>query len=223
FPPDEKAVGWRDIESTADQVRAAGRRCLPLVSDVADARQVQEAVERTLQAFGRVDILVNNAAFMRGPDRVPVVEMDDAVFRKVLEVKVVGAYLFSKAVARVLIRQGQGGSIVNISSIGGRQGSASTSAYNAANFALHGFTQALAHELGPSGVTVNAVCPGAVDTSRMDEYRRQVGWEATLARIPLRRVGTDADIGAVVAWLCTPAASLITGQHINVNGGMLMD
>lgn len=223
FPEDEKAAGWRDIESTAEQVRELGRRCLPLVCDITDAAQIQMVVDRTLQEFGRIDILVNNAAFRRGEDRVPVVEMDDDVFRKVLDIKVIGSYLFSKVVAKMLINQNEGGSIINMSSIAGRRGSAATAAYNTANFALHGFTQALAHELAPHKVTVNAVCPGPVDTARMDEARQSMGWEATLARIPLGRAATDDDIGEVVTWLCTPGASLITGQHINVNGGMQMD
>ena len=81
----------------------------------------------------------------------------------------------------------------------------------------------MALELAPYKVTVNAVCPGPVDTSRMDGARAETSIEVTLARIPLRRVATDEDIGEVVTWLCMPAASLITGQHINVNGGMVMD
>lgn len=223
FPPDEKAVGWRDIESTAAQVRATGRRCLPLVSDVTDARQVQDVVDHTLREFGRIDLLVNNAAFARGPDRVPVLEMNDDVFRRVLEIKVVGSYLFSKAVAKVLIRQRQGGSIVNLSSIAGRRGSANASAYNASNFAIHGFTQALAHELAPHNIRVNAVCPGVTDTSRMDDLGRAERWETTLARIPLKRAATDEEVGGIIAWLCSPAASFITGQHLNVDGGSVMD
>ncbi|MBI4328586.1 MAG: SDR family oxidoreductase [Chloroflexi bacterium] len=222
-PEDEKARGWRDIESTAEQVRATGRRCLPLVGDVTDSAQVQRVVDGTLDTFGRVDILVNNAAFARGPDRVLVVEMNDAIFRRVLEVKVVGSYLFSKAVAKVLIRQNQGGSIVNLSSVAGRRGAARASAYNAANFAIHGFTQALAHELAPYQVRVNAVCPGLTDRSRMDDLGRGEAWQAAVARIPLGRHASDEDIAGVVTWLCTPAAALITGQHINVDGGLNMD
>ena len=223
FPEDERAAGWRDVDSTADQVRAEGRRSLPLQCDVTDAHQVQAAVDRTLEEFGRVDILVNNAAFARGPDRVPVVEMDETIFRRVLDVKVAGSFLFSRAVARVLIPQGHGGTIVNLSSVAGRRGNANASAYSAANFAIHGFTQALAHELAPHNIRVNAVCPGITDTFRMDDLGRSDRWEATVARIPLQRPCTDEDIGRVVTWLCTPTASLITGQHINIDGGLHMD
>ena len=92
FPPDEKAVGWRDIESSAEQVRALGRRALPLVADVSNREDVQTMVDRTLEEFGRIDILVNNAAYARGPDRVPIVELDDDIFQKVVDIKV-GGYL----------------------------------------------------------------------------------------------------------------------------------
>ena len=204
-------------------MRALGRRCLTMLCDVTEADQVQAVVDRTVQEFGHVDILVNNAAFRRGEDRVPVVEMEDDIFRQVMDIKVFGSFLFSKAVGKELIRRNEGGSIINMSSIAGRRGSAAVSAYNASNFAIHGFTQAMALELAPYKVTVNAVCPGPVDTSRMDGARAETSIEVTLARNPLRRVATDEDIGEVVTWLCMPAASLITGQHINVNGGMVMD
>ena len=224
FPSDEKEIGWRDISSTAEQVRARGARCVEAVCDATDSAQVNRVVDQAMEQFGRVDILVNNAAAPRGEDRVPVVEVDEDVFRRVVDVKVIGSFLFAKAVGQVLVRQNDGGSVVNISSIAGRRGSANTAAYNAANFAIHGFTQALAHELAPYRVTVNAVCPGPVDTSRMDAVRdAQGGWAASAARVPLGRVASDDDIGRVIAWLCTPDASLITGQAINVNGGMQMD
>jgi NAD(P)-dependent dehydrogenase (short-subunit alcohol dehydrogenase family) len=229
FPSDEKEMGWRDITSTAEQVRAVGVRCLEVVCDVTNAAEVNRVVDQAMEQFGRIDVLVNNAAAPRGDDRVPVVDVDEDVFRRVVDIKVHGSFLFSKAVGQVLIRQNAstpdvGGSIVNISSIAGRRGSANTAAYNAANFAIHGFTQAFAHEMAPYKVTVNAVCPGPVDTSRMDAVRdAQGGWEASAARVPLGRVASDDDIGRVITWLCSPDASLITGQAINVNGGMHMD
>ena len=222
FPEDEKQVGWKDIESTAEQVRDLGRECLPLICNAADSNDVNSVVKQTMDKFGRVDILVNNAAFARAEDRVPVVDMDDEIFKKVIDIKVIGGYLFAKAVAKILIAQDQGGQIINLSSTAGRQGSARTSAYNTANFALHGFTQALAQELAPNQITVNAVCPGPVTTARMDVLGDK-GWEATLSRIPMGRAATDEDIAGVVRWLCSPEASLITGQHININGGTVMD
>ena len=122
FPSDEKAAGWRDIESVKEEVEALGRRCLALTVDVTKAQQVQDMVDRTLAEFGRIDFLVNNAAFARGADRVPVVDLSEDVWHRVLEIKLTGVFLCSQAVARVLLRQGQGGSIIRISSGAGNEG-----------------------------------------------------------------------------------------------------
>jgi 3-oxoacyl-[acyl-carrier protein] reductase/meso-butanediol dehydrogenase/(S,S)-butanediol dehydrogenase/diacetyl reductase len=180
-------------------------------------------VDATLKEFGRVDILVNNAAYARGPDRVPVVKMDEKVFRRVLEVKIVGTFLFCKAVVPVMVQQGQGGRIVNVSSIAGKRGAANTSAYNACNFGVQGFTQALAQEVARHGITANAVCPGVTDTSRMDDLGRGETWSRFLKeRVPLQRAARDEEVGEYIAWLCGPAASYITGQSLNFDGGMVM-
>ncbi len=223
FPEDEKAVGWRDIESTAEQVRATERRALPLVVDVTSSQQVQRMVERTLEEFGRVDILVNNAAFARGPDRVPILQLDEQIFKRVWEVKVTGTFLCTRAVVKVLVDQGQGGKIVNVSSTAGKRGSPNTLAYNAANFAIVGMTQSMARELGPYGINVNCVCPGAVDTSRMDDLGRGERWQQMAAATPIGRNGTDEEVGEFIAYLCTRAASWIHGQSININGGTIME
>ena len=128
FPPDEQAIGWRDIESTAAQVRERRRRCLPVVADVASSADVKRTVSTTLQEFGRVDILINNAAFARGPDRVPLVELSEDLWRKVLEIKLTGSFLMCQAVLPTLIKQGQGGIIINVSSIAGKRGFLNTAA-----------------------------------------------------------------------------------------------
>jgi len=109
YPEDEKATGWRDIDSVAEEVRALGRRALPLVVDVADAAQVQRLVDETLRGLGRIDILVNNAAAARSRDRVPIIHLEEREWRKVIEVNLTGTFLVSKAVARVLIEQGEAG------------------------------------------------------------------------------------------------------------------
>ena len=221
YPPDEKAVGWRDIESTAEQVRAEGTRALPLVVDVADATSVQQMVERTIAEFGRIDILVNNAAYARGPDRVPITELQQDIFQRVLDVKITGTYLCTKAVIEPMIAQG-GGKIVNISSGSGKTGSANNLAYTAACFAQVGMTQSMAHELGPHNINVNCICPGAVDTSRVDDVGRGEAWQSIADNLPIRRTGTDDEVGAIVAYLCTEPASWIHGQSINIDGGGMM-
>ena len=223
FPPDEKKVGWKDTEGTAEQVRAHGRRAVTLVSDVTNRQNVQEMVDTALKEFGRIDILINNAAFPIGEDRVPLLELDPDIFQRVIDIKITGTYLCTKAVARVLIEQGQGGKIVNLSSSAGKRGMVNTLAYNAANFAVVGMTQSLAKELGPHGINVNAVCPGMVDTSRTDLHGREEKWQDLAGTAALGRNGTDEEVGGLIAYLCTEATSWITGQSININGGRVME
>ena len=223
FPPDEQEIGWRDIESTADEVRALGRRALTVVGDVTDVDDVDAMVERTLDEYGRIDILVNNAAYRYGPDRVPLIELAPDTFQKVIDVKVRGTYLCSKAVAEVLIEQGQGGKIVTIASAAGKRASAATMAYNAANFAQVGMTQSMALDLGPHGINVNAVCPGLVDTSRLDPLGRGESWQERASLAPIGRAGSPQEVAGLIAFLCTEAASWIHGQSINIGGGTVMD
>ena len=223
FPDDEKAAGWRDIDSTAEQVRSAGERALPLVVNVTNEAQVQSMIDQTIAEFGRIDILVNNAAAPIGRDRAPIVDVPPDVFGRVMDVKVTGTYLCTRAFLQANPGNGEGGKIVNISSTAGKRGLANTLAYNAANFAIVGMTQSMARELGPLNINVNCVCPGATETARMDELER----DGRMARIeqdtPIGRNGTDEEVGALVAYLCTEAASWITGQSININGGTVME
>ncbi len=223
YPPDEKAVGWRDVESVADQVREQGRRALTLTVDVSSADDAQMMIDRTVEEFGRVDVLINNAAFARGPDRVPILELPEDIFQRVVDIKITGTFLCTKAAIERMIAQGDGGKIVNISSTAGKRGSANTLAYNASNFALVGMTQSMARELGPHGINVNCVCPGAVDTHRMDDIDREVRWGEMAAATPIGRNGTDDEVGAFCAYLCSDAASWIHGQSININGGAVME
>ncbi len=223
FPPDEQEIGWRDIESTAEEVRALGRRALTTIGTVTDEDDVDTMVERALEEFGRIDILVNNAAYRYGPDRVPLIELDPETFQKVIDVKVRGTYLCSKAVARVLMEQGEGGKIVTIASAAGKRASAATLAYNAANFAQIGMSQSMALELGPHGINVNAVCPGLVDTSRLDPLGRGQVWQERAKLAPIGRAGTPEEVAGLIAFLCSEAASWIHGQSINIGGGTVMD
>jgi 3-oxoacyl-[acyl-carrier protein] reductase len=223
FPEDEKQAGWRDIESTAAQVREAGRRCLPIIADVSVSADAGRAVSAIVKEFGRIDILVNNAALARGADRVAITELSEELWHKVLDVKLTGSFLMAKAVLPAMIERGEGGSIINISSIAGKRGSAKTAAYCAANFGIQGFTQALAMELAPHNIRVNAVCPGLIGTSRMDDLAKSPEWEEKIRQtIPLKRAGSDEEVARLIAWLCSPDASYMTGQSINFDGGVVM-
>ncbi|NQW20703.1 MAG: SDR family oxidoreductase [Chloroflexi bacterium] len=223
FPQDERDAGWRDINSTAEQIESYGVRALPLVSNVADQADVQNMIDAAVTEFGRLDIIVNNAAAPYGSDRVSVLDMDTDVFKAIIDVKLMGTFYACKAAAAQMVKQGGGGRIVNLSSTMGKSGRANTSAYNAANFAVDGFTQALSKEVGSHGITVNSVCPGLIDTSRLDPMGRTDRWDARLTEIPLRRAGTDEEVGELIGFLCSPRAAYITGQSINVNGGVITE
>ena len=223
YPDDEKAMGWRDIDSVADEIQAMGRKALPIVVDITKADQVQRLVEETRRELGRIDILVNNAAAARGNDRVPVVQLEEAEWRKVIEVNLTGTFLVTKAVAQVLIEQGEGGRIVNISSIAGREGIATFAAYGTTKAGIILFTRVLAQELAPHGINVNCVCPGLVGTYRMKDIVQQGPIrDAVMRTIPLGREGKPEEIGELVAFLCGPDASYVHGQAINIDGGRVM-
>ena len=221
FPPDEVAAGWRDIDSVADEIRALGRRALPVVCDVADSDAVDRLVQQTAEELGRVDILVNNAGAARGGDRVPVVDLDIEVWDRVLRVNLYGTFYLSRAVARLLVESGRGGSIVNISSIAGKLGSANTAAYGASKAAIGALTASMAMELGTAGIRVNAICPGVVDTSRMDDIPKGEPWERVVDAIPLGRAGTGEDVAWATTFLCSDQGSWVTGQQWNVDGGQV--
>ena len=221
FPSDEQQIGWRDVESVADEVRALGPGALSLVADVSQRDQVEGLVARTLAEFGRVDFLINNAAAPKGDDRVPLVELTEEQLRLVMEVKVLGSFFCAQAVTRALIEQGEGGSIVNVSSIASKRPQANASAYAAANAALNALTASLAWELGAHNITVNAVCPGLAATSRWDSDLGTSRWDDMVEqRVPLRRATDGDETGEFIAFLCTKAGSYINGQAINFDGGV---
>ena len=222
YPDDEKAAGWKDIESVAEQVEDQGCQALPLIVDVSDPQQVQFMVDQTVSEFHRIDILVNNAAFGMLPALAPIVDLAPEMFQKVMDVKVTGTYLCSQAVLRQMISRGQGGKIINISSVAGKRGGPNTLAYNAACFAVIGMTQSMAREVGSHNINVNCVCPGTTATSRTDFYTSEI-WEQRAAATAMGRNGTDDEVGEFITYLCTEAASWITGQSININGGSFME
>jgi NAD(P)-dependent dehydrogenase (short-subunit alcohol dehydrogenase family) len=223
FSDDEKAMGWRDIESVADEVRALGRRALPLAVDVRKAEECGRLVAETQREFGRIDILVNNAAAGRGNDRVPLLDLEESEWKRVIDVNLHGAFLVTRAVGRALVDQGHGGRIVNIGSIAGRQGMPNFGAYATTKAGLILFTQVLAAELARHQINVNCVCPGLIDTYRMEDVTRPGPVrDAVMRTIPLGREGEPEEIGELVAFLCGPDASYIHGQTINIDGGRLM-
>jgi 3-oxoacyl-[acyl-carrier protein] reductase len=182
---------------------------------------VQRLVDHTVQTFGRIDVLVNTAAYPRGNDRVPVPELEEAVWHQVLAIQLTGVFLLCKRIVPMMIHQ-RWGRIINLSSVFGKYGGANTTAHCTANFGIQGFTQALALEVARHGITVNAVCPGTVDTARMDGLGRGETWQQAVESIPMGRPASDEEVAELIAFLCSSAAAYMTGQSININGGLVM-
>jgi meso-butanediol dehydrogenase / (S,S)-butanediol dehydrogenase / diacetyl reductase len=225
--------GWGGLEAVAKEVRDAGRRALTVSLDVRSAAQIAEATDRTLKEFGRLDILVNNAAAPAGADRVPVTQLSEDAWDIVLNVNLKGTFLCAKAAANAMLSQKIRGRIINIGSDNSKVGQPRLAAYCASKFGLVGFSQALAMELAPFGITVNTVCPGPVDTERVDHFgRREDGTydearrAARIAQLsadtPLGRLATPKDVADLTAFLASDEAEYITGQAINLIGGLIM-
>jgi 3-oxoacyl-[acyl-carrier protein] reductase/meso-butanediol dehydrogenase/(S,S)-butanediol dehydrogenase/diacetyl reductase len=235
LPPGEVRLQWRGIDSVAEEVQAVGRRCLPVYCDLSYSEQIQAMVTRVLEHYGRIDILVNNARAIIGRDRVPITELREDIWHHFLAINTTAVFLCTKFVAQSMVRQGQGGRIITIASDAAKRASAMGAAYSASKFAVLGLTQAAALDLGRYGITVNAVCPGPVNTNRLsyweraraeeqglplEEFRAQV--VAEMARThPLGRIAEPEDVANVVVFLASAEASFITGQAYNVNGGLL--
>ncbi len=231
---DDTPVGeWGGLAAVAAEIEALGRRALTGLLDIRSTRQIDDLIARAMEAFGRIDILVNNAAAPPGADRVPIVDLPEEAWDAVLDTNLKGTFLVSKAVARVMLDKKVRGRIVNIASDRAKVGTTNLAAYCASKFGLVGFTQCLALELAPAGITVNAVCPGGVDSERLDYlgrrpdgmYDEQVRAEEIRRRAalnPLGRMTTPEDVAEVVTFLASDGAGYVTGQAINVSGGSVM-
>ena len=226
---------WGGLPAVVSEIEASGRNSIGIAADVADAEQVGRMVTSVLDQFGRIDILVNNAGAPAGPDRVPVVELDEAAWDLVMRVNTRGTFLCSRAVARHMIEGRGGGRIINISSTAGKHGHARYAAYCASKFAVIGFTQSLALELASFKVNVNAICPWVTDTERIlgiADGMKPAGVTAEAFReemiakriedSPLGRLAQPKDVAAVAAFLASDEADYLTGISMNVAGGQLM-
>ena len=228
--------GWEGLPSVVKEIEAMGRQSIGLFSDVSDSAQVDGMLRSVLDHFGKVDILVNNAGSRPGKDRVPVIELEEEAFDEVMRVNVRGTYLCSRALARHMVERGSGGKIISISSGAGKKGIARYAAYCASKFAIVGFTQALAQELASDKINVNAICPGLVDTERVDfiasalapegesseEHRAMMIRERNL-RVPMGRVAFGEDIANMAAFLASNQSDYVTGLSISVSGGSEMN
>ena len=187
--------------------------------DVGDKLDVDAVVAKTVAAFGRIDVLVNNAGIFKAADFLDVTEDD---FDEVLRVNLKGSFLMGQAVARVMATQG-GGSIVNMSSVNGVLAIPSIASYNVSKGGINQLTRVMALALADHGIRVNAVAPGTIATElaakavlTSEDAKRKI-----LSRTPMKRLGEPAEIADVVAWLASDAASYVTGEIVTVDGGRM--
>jgi NAD(P)-dependent dehydrogenase (short-subunit alcohol dehydrogenase family) len=235
LPPQEIQQRWRGIDSVAEEVRALGQRCQTVLCDLGVSEQIQNLVQQVVEHFGHIDILVNNARAIIGRDRVPITELREDVWHHFLAINTTAVFLCTKFVGQTMVRQGQGGRIINIASNASKQARAKGAAYSASKFAVLGLTQASALDLAPYGITVNAVCPGPINSGRLsyleqaeaeaqgiplEEFRANLVDEMG-RRNPLGRIAESEDVANMVAFLVSDDANYITGQGYNINGGLL--
>lgn len=211
------AEGKDELEGVAEEVRGIGGRALVAPGDVTEADQVDAVVKQSVEEFGRLDVLVNNAGITR--DGL-LVRMTEEQWRSVLEVNLTGAFLCSRSAAKVMLRQ-RSGCIINMASVVGIMGNAGQANYAASKAGLIGLTKSMARELAPRGITVNAIAPGFIASPMTDKVGEQAR-DKLSSLIPLGRLGTAEDVADAVAFLASDAASYITGQVLKVDGGMHM-
>jgi NAD(P)-dependent dehydrogenase (short-subunit alcohol dehydrogenase family) len=226
--PDAKFGQMEELESLAAEIRGLGRKCLLVKVDVTDEAEVAAMAEAAWKEFGRIDILCNNAG--GGVGGGPVVQQTLDSWNKTVAINLTGTFLCAKHVAPKIIEGGRGGRIINTASIAGKRGGPGMAAYSAAKHGVIGLTRSLALELGQFGITVNAVCPGFVETQLFEGLLQMVGTTQRTDRegakkfferqVPMGRMETGDDVANVVAFLASDDGNYMTGQALNICGGV---
>jgi len=225
---EEIRQAWKGLESLAAEIQELGRRVLTLVGDVSRAADTERFVAESLARFGRIDVLVNNAAAPHGADRRLTWEVPEEAWDLVLDVNLKGTFLMSRAVIPNMLAR-KSGRIINMASVSGKRGTPRRGAYTASKFGVIGLTQAMAQELAPHGITVNAICPGSVDTSRRESTTRRERALAdrepgavVLGLPPTGRVARPDDVARLALFFASEQSDHVTGQAWNVDGGAVM-
>ena len=213
-------INYARSSDAADAVVAAisegGSEAIALQADVSKADQVDAMVKATMDKFGRIDVLVNNAGITRD---TLLLRMKPEDWQAVIDLNLTGVFLCTRAVSKIMLKQ-RSGRIINISSVAGLMGNPGQANYSAATAGVIGFTKTVAKELAPRGVTANAVAPGFIATDMTEDLKNT---EEILKYIPLGRYGQPEEVAGLIRFLAAdPAAAYITGQVMNVDGGMVM-
>lgn len=204
--------------AVCEAVRAAGGSALPLPGDVSDPAQAQALVTSAVSAFGRLDALVCNAGIAL--PQMLLTDVTDEQWRRLFATDVDGVFYPCRAALPQMVHQ-KSGAIVTLSSMWGQTGGSCEVAYSAAKGAVLAFTKALAKEVGPSGIRVNCICPGVIQTE-MNGQLSPDDLESLRLDTPLMRLGTPEDVAEAICFLCSPQAAFLTGQVLGVNGGMVI-
>ncbi|MFL0199843.1 3-oxoacyl-[acyl-carrier-protein] reductase [Exiguobacterium acetylicum] len=203
-------------EAVVREIKEAGGEALAIQADVAEADAVKQMIKQTIDTFGQLDCVVNNAGITR--DGL-LMRMKEADFDAVIDTNLKGAFLVTQAATRPLLKTS--GRIINIASVVGISGNPGQANYVAAKAGLIGLTKSVARELASKGVTVNAICPGFIETDMTDELTEEQR-NLSLGQIPLKRFGQTDDIASLVSFIASDEARYITGQTLAVDGGMTM-
>jgi len=210
-------INLEKAQETADEIQGLGRRSLAIQSNVADLKDVEQMVETIIEQFGRIDILVNNAGITR--DRL-ILRMTEEDWDAVLDVNLKGTFNCTKAVIRHMSKH-KSGKIVSIASVSGEMGNPGQANYAASKAGVIGFTKTIAREFAGRGINVNAIAPGYIQTPMTDAVPEKAK-EAMKQMIPMERLGQPEDVAQAVLFLVSDSSSYITGQVLNVNGGIYM-
>jgi 3-oxoacyl-[acyl-carrier protein] reductase len=204
-------------QAVADEIRAGGRRAVALRGDLADADEIKNGVEKVSSELGPISILVNNAAITRDGLMLRMKRED---WQNVIDTNLTGVFLLTQQVLPMMTKARRG-RIINLTSVVAQAGNVGQVNYISAKAGIIGFTKAVAREYASRNITVNAIAPGFIETP-MTAALNEAARNAMLEQIPLKRAGTDVDIAYAVAFLASDEAGYITGQVLNINGGMYM-
>ena len=223
--PEDTDANWGGVDTLVEQIRAAGGTASATLGDVSREEDANRMVEEVIAQYGRLDILVNNAGAPQGADRNEIENVPVAAWDLTMGVNAKGAFLMSRA-AVPHMRKAKWGRIVSVSSKAAFRPGARRATYAASKAAIVGFTKSLALDLAPFGITVNAVCPGPIRTSRAISTNRreygddlETGFRERSKAIPVGRFGEPDEIASMIAYLASDEAAFVTGQAIGVDGG----
>ena len=206
-----------DVEGIKKEFQDMGVKCLMIKADVSNEEEVNNMVEKVISEFGKIDVLVNNAGITKD---TLLMRMSKEDFDKVIDINLKGTFLVTKAVSKYMMKK-RCGSIINLSSVVGVAGNSGQSNYSASKAGIIGFTKSIAKELASRNIRVNAVAPGFIETDMTNVLKDEVK-ESIGNQIPLKRMGTAREVAEVIYFLGTEKSSYITGQVINIDGGMVM-